>query len=1187
MIKKGYLLSIIVIFMYSTLSQAKTEVVATWVCGSSTIDQSGVYGTKGISNPTNVPGARTGSISWADSNDNLWLFGGCGFDSVGNRGVLNDLWKFDGTNWTWVSGSDTIDQSGVYGIKGVADPKNVPGARSYSISWTDSNGNLWLFGGRSYDSGDSLDSLDELNDLWKYDGTNWTWVSGSAMIKQSGVYGIKGIADPANVPGARSGSISWIDSSGNLWLFGGCGFDGINSYGVINDLWKYDGTSWTWVSGSSRKSQFGTYGTQGVADPENILGARDNSISWIDSSGNFWLFGGGGFDRTSYWGIQNDLWKYDGTNWTWMSGSDTRWQCGRYGTKGVADAANRPGAREVSISWIDSRDNLWLFGGNTYSNYCPSGTRNDLWKYDGTNWTWVGSSSGIRQSGVYGIKGIADSANRPGARYKSISWTDSSDNLWLFGGRGVDSSGGWGDLNDLWKIQIFNVYYIDSSATGNNDGSNWTNAYTELQDGLDAAISGDEIWVAAGTYSPTKMIDPCDPRTATFQMINEVGIYGGFPTEGNPGWLDRNPDMYETILSGDLLGNDNPATLAEDLLDDPCRADNCYHVFYHPEGTNLNSSAILDGFTITGGIDGSGMENRENCSPIINHCMFTRNAKTDFNICGGMYNYLNSNPIVTNCTFSDNDGSGIENYKNSSPIVSDCIFTNNSGIFGGGICNQINCSPIVTNCTFNGNSSYQYGGGIYNRESDSTITHCTFIGNMTDRGGGIFNLSCDPVIDHCIFSDNITDEGGGINNRYSSPIIANCIFSNNSAISYHGGGIYNLNSDPTIINCDFNKNFTIWSGGGIYNYQSSPTVTYCSFSGNWANGDGGGITNWQDCSPTVTNCSFSGNSSQEGGGISNVRNCNPKINNCTFNYNSASENGGGIYYSHESNPIVISCILSNNSAPDGPEIYNSSTGSISVIYSNVKGGWPGVGNIDVDPLFVDADGADDIFGTEDDDLHLLPDSLCIDAGDPASEWENEPWPNGARVNMGAYGNTPEATRSRNGLQFESFGVIDITRVGRTVFEYVLSLLLTNITEEAMTDIQVNLIDATEQVVSVSDDSIFLPVIDAHSTVDSDDVGDYFVVTINRAELITPGRLTWQVDYSGIGGAGMQIMSGSLPMESTVVGDLTGDNKVTLDDVARLGEYWLIDSPERNLAGDEIINIEDLLILVRNWLSSIQ
>ncbi|MEE8388243.1 MAG: hypothetical protein V3R65_06695 [Acidiferrobacterales bacterium] len=145
-------------------SSTPTE-IWTWVSGSDVVGQSGVYGTKGTADGANVPGARYGSISWIDSSGDLWLFGGYGRDSAGTGGHLNDLWQFDGTNWTWVSGSNVVDQAGTYGVKGTADAANVPGARNYSISWLDGNGDLWLFGGDGYDSAGTEDTL---NDLWRY-----------------------------------------------------------------------------------------------------------------------------------------------------------------------------------------------------------------------------------------------------------------------------------------------------------------------------------------------------------------------------------------------------------------------------------------------------------------------------------------------------------------------------------------------------------------------------------------------------------------------------------------------------------------------------------------------------------------------------------------------------------------------------------------------------------------------------------------------------------------------------------------------------------------------------------------------------------------------------------------------------------------------------------------------------------
>jgi hypothetical protein len=135
-----------------------------------------------------------------------------------------------------MSGSDVINQNGVYGTKGTPDPANVPGSRLGAVSWTDPSGNFWLFGGYGYPASGSDGYL---NDLWRWDGTNWTWMSGSDVVDQNGVYGTKGTPDPANVPGSRRDAVSWIDSSGNFWLFGGGGYPASGSNGWLNDLWRF------------------------------------------------------------------------------------------------------------------------------------------------------------------------------------------------------------------------------------------------------------------------------------------------------------------------------------------------------------------------------------------------------------------------------------------------------------------------------------------------------------------------------------------------------------------------------------------------------------------------------------------------------------------------------------------------------------------------------------------------------------------------------------------------------------------------------------------------------------------------------------------------------------------------------------------------------------------------------------
>jgi N-acetylneuraminic acid mutarotase len=283
-----------------------------WVSGASIVNQYGVYGTKGVAASSNTPGARGLSASWADSNGTFWLFGGYGYGSSGSAGTLNDLWKYSGSKWTWVSGSKSINKKGVYGAQGVASSTNVPGTRYGSVLWMDTKGDLWIYGGYGYDS---KGNGGYLSDSWKFDvNTNeWTWVNGLNLANRhkAGIYGTTQGQSAANtVPGDRVGAASWIDNYGYLWLFGGTGYDKNGNYGVLNDLWKFNGSVWEWVSGSKTWLQSGEYGTQGEADSGNMPGARSYSVSCIDTSGNLWLFGGVGYDYSGNDGNLNDLWEF-------------------------------------------------------------------------------------------------------------------------------------------------------------------------------------------------------------------------------------------------------------------------------------------------------------------------------------------------------------------------------------------------------------------------------------------------------------------------------------------------------------------------------------------------------------------------------------------------------------------------------------------------------------------------------------------------------------------------------------------------------------------------------------------------------------------------------------------------------------------------------------------------------------
>jgi N-acetylneuraminic acid mutarotase len=353
-----------------------------WVSGSSTLGQSGVYGTAGTAAAANTPGARNNASSWRDSSLNLWLFGGSGVDSKGDAGNLNDLWEFNPSTeqWTWVGGSNTAGVSGVYGTRGTAAATNIPGARSGAVSWTDTTGHFWLFGGNGIDS---KGNVGYLNDLWEFtlSTKEWTWVGGSSTVGASGVYGTLGTAAAANIPGSREASVSWIDSSGHLWLLGGSGTLSDGTVGYMNDLWEFNPSTkqWTWVGGSSAANQSGLYGTLGTAAAGNAPGGRLGAVSWIDAAGSLWLFGGYGYDSTVNNGYLNDFWEFSPSTkeWTWVGGSNLVNAAGVDGTLGLPSASTVPSARSGGAGWNDGSAHLWLFGGQHSSGYL----NNDLWKY--------------------------------------------------------------------------------------------------------------------------------------------------------------------------------------------------------------------------------------------------------------------------------------------------------------------------------------------------------------------------------------------------------------------------------------------------------------------------------------------------------------------------------------------------------------------------------------------------------------------------------------------------------------------------------------------------------------------------------------------------------------------------------------------------------------------------------------
>lgn len=342
----------------------------TWISGANNTAASPVYGTKGVPAAANSPGTKSlGAATWVDNNGNLWLFGGMGVNP-GAVSMGNDMWKYDVTTgqWAWMHGNATNGFTPRNGTKGVFHPLNTPGGRlEATCSWTDQTGKLWFFGGQAKDSQGTNGSL---NDLWVYDPAinEWAWMGGDTIANKYGIYGTQGVGSVNNYPGARQLYTNWIDDNGDLWLWGGSGY-GESSLGLLNDLWKYEIATgeWTWMHGSKLTNRSSTFGTKCVEATNNTPGGKSETrAEWKDLCGNFWLYGGSG--SGGYW---NDLWRYNTTTnqWAWISGGNVSGQTSVIGTKGVANAANRPGAVMGAHGWL-SNGGLWVFGGvTTGSNY--------------------------------------------------------------------------------------------------------------------------------------------------------------------------------------------------------------------------------------------------------------------------------------------------------------------------------------------------------------------------------------------------------------------------------------------------------------------------------------------------------------------------------------------------------------------------------------------------------------------------------------------------------------------------------------------------------------------------------------------------------------------------------------------------------------------------------------------------
>lgn len=476
------------------------------------------------------------------------------------------------------------------------------------------------------------------------------------------------------------------------------------------------------------------------------------------------------------------------------------------------------------------------------------------------------------------------------------------------------------------------IIYVDAAQIAPGDGSSWTLAMSDLQAALLSAQPTDEIRVAAGTYRPDQ---GTDDRQATFDLPDAVVVRGGYAGLGASDPDARDPLLYETILTGEI---GDPGLLT----------DNSYHVV---TAIGVGAATVLDGFVIEKGCADAGYPDDNGAGIFLNGGALTVTAcrlQDHFaaSIGAGLHAANNAAPHINSCLFLRNECAGTGGgayFAGGHAVLVACTFSNNRGEISGGALAGLSSNLSLVGCTLIDNSTEFNGAGAYCLGGQPGFESCTFVDNLVlnslqtgnDGGGGFYGISCDPVFTDCVFQSNLAnDYGGGVYLSNCSATLRRCVFTDNTA-THSGGGVYVIGQPAMVENCLLNGNTALNRGGGMYNGNTYSTVRHCTFHLNISYGTAGGVY---------------------------LAGSGADIDNCIF-WNNDDTNGNGL----------------------GAQITDTG-GSADVDYcciQNLGAAFGGAGNIADNPLFIDADGPDNIPSTGDDNLRPAYTSPCLDAGDPA------------------------------------------------------------------------------------------------------------------------------------------------------------------------------------------------------------
>lgn len=520
-----------------------------------------------------------------------------------------------------------------------------------------------------------------------------------------------------------------------------------------------------------------------------------------------------------------------------------------------------------------------------------------------------------------------------------------------------------------------NIIYVDANnAGGTEDGSSWNTAYSDLQDALEAAeasAGADQIWIAEGRYTPSEIYSPDGvlggnsglntSNLKTFNLPDQVALFGGFQS-GMTSLAQRDSAAYETILDGDLLGND--INDKSDAGYAASKADNSWHVLIASNDVaGKGVEAIIDGLKVVNGYAAGPAT-----PPLTNN----EGLRSPHDYGGGMLINWNSEITVNDVTFEHNHANGDGGamfYNNSDVLVANSTFLyNDAGLRGGAIeafatedINTQDHTMRITQSTFIGNSAFVFGGAVVAEGSEAsdtttmTIEKSYFKENHALEGGGVVVDSMNVDIKTSVFYRNTADVAGGAfattnvvnqlvwgNDRFFTTRVSDSLFVENSARGDDASAAFlgSLFSDPGNLDIRFSQ-----GGGAMVNYMRGILeVNRSTFINNSTEfGQGGAILSGDasaiaggsavigaSAETSVKRSLFINNSALEGGAIaatsvigfvpeSDVDRNTLDVRKSTFISNDAENTGGSIYLDSVVADIKRNLFSSSNDADAGAD----------------------------------------------------------------------------------------------------------------------------------------------------------------------------------------------------------------------------------------------------------------------------